>query len=315
MDSKTIAPESVFSFLVLPEDNNIRLDVFAAKQFKNYSRSYFQKIINENGILINGININKSSWIIKENDQLIVTFPKMPEKPDLKVIDKDLGIELLFEHSDFLIVYKPAGVLVHKANSNSAQVSLVDWLLLKFNEISNVGLPERPGIVHRLDLLTSGILIVTRNNFAHMTFSDMFKNRQIKKTYLAIVEGHPETSGSIDYSITRHASGTKMATLKNSRNFRNARESLTHYKTLKYFKDSSLVEVSPVTGRTHQIRVHFSAIGHSLIGDVVYGKKSKLIDRQALHAYSLEFEYEGQKYKFEKEMPEDMKLLVENLSK
>lgn len=311
MNSKTIAPNSVFSFLVPPEDNNIRLDVFAAKQFKSYSRSYFQKIISENGILINGVNINKSSWIVKENDQLIVTFPKMPEKPDLKVIDKDLGIELLFEHSDFLIVYKPAGILVHKANSNSARVSLVDWLLLKFSEISNVGSPERPGIVHRLDLLTSGILIVTRNNFAHMTFSDMFKKRQIKKTYLAIVEGHPETSGTIDYPITRHASGTKMATLKNSRNFRNARESLTNYKTLKYFKDSSLVEVSPVTGRTHQIRVHFAAIGHPLIGDIIYGKKSKLIDRQALHAYSLEFEYEGQKYKFEKELPDDIVKIIE----
>ena len=220
MTSKVISPNSTFPFLVTQEDNNIRLDVFIAKQFSNYSRSYFQKLISDNGVLVKGALITKPSWALKENDAIIVTFPLPKEKADLKAIDTNLGIELVHEHTDFLIVYKPAGVLVHEAHSNSADVSLVDWLLLKFNEISKVGSPERPGIVHRLDMLTSGILVVTRNNFAHMTFGNMFKNRLMRKTYLAVVQGHPQSSGTIDYAITRHGSGTKMATTKNSRNFK-----------------------------------------------------------------------------------------------
>lgn len=308
MKSKVIAPDSKFSITVTDADNNLRLDVFLSKQFESYSRSFFQKLISEDGIVINNILIKKSSHQVKTDDEILVTFPSLKEV-NLKKIESDFGIEVLFEHPDFLIIYKPAGILVHEASSKKDVISLVDWLLHKFKEIAQVGSPERPGIVHRLDMKTSGIMIIPRNNFALAKFGQMFKDRQIKKTYLAIVQGFPEQSGVIDYSIMRHASGHKMTHAKfyNS----NAREANTNYKVLKYLKDSALMEVNPTTGRTHQIRVHFAAIGHPIIGDMLYGKKSKLIERQALHAYSLEFEYEGEKFKFEKNMPEDMMNLLE----
>ncbi len=312
MKSKVIAPNSEFTFSVLQEENNIRLDVFLAKQF-SYSRSFFQKLISDEGILINNALIKKPSYLIKANDEIVVKFPTQKEKRDIKTIEKDMGIEVLYEHPDFLIIYKPAGILVHEVGSKKNEITLVDWLLHKFKDLAQVGASERPGIVHRLDMLTSGLMIIPRNNFTHTLFGNMLKNRQIKKTYLAVVQGHPDESGTIEYGILRHPSGYKMTYSKKYNS--NAREALTHYKVLKYLKDATLVEVHPITGRTHQIRVHFAAIGHPIIGDILYGKKSKLIERQALHSCCLEFEYEGEKFSFKKDMPEDMQKLVKSLTK
>jgi len=318
INTKVMDPGSEFLFTVPEENNNTRLDMYVSKQFSSYSRTYFQKLINENHVLINGTSTTKPGYIVRINDKISVKFPVLPPRPDLKVIDIDLGIELIHEHPDFLIVYKPAGIIVHPVNTKNSVISLVDWLLQKFSEISQVGSPERPGIVHRLDMLTSGLLIVPRNNYALATFSDMFKNRLMNKTYLALVEGYPDKndkSGCINYSIARHPSGSKMMHIKVPRNSNNAREAITNYKVVEYLNNASLVEVKPVTGRTHQIRVHFSAVGNPIIGDVLYGKQSKIINRQALHAYKLEFEYENKQYSFQRDMPEDMLNLLEQLRK
>lgn len=313
-DSKVIAQGSVFDFKVPEADNNSRIDIFVAKQFSSYSRSFFKKLIDDGLVSVNGKAINKVSYPIKTNDDVIVKFPII-EPVEPKVLVESLGVEVVFEHSDFLILYKPAGVLTHAATTSKAG-NLVDWILSKFKDISSVGSPERPGIVHRLDMNTSGLIIITRNNYAHEKFGNMFKDRKIKKTYLAIVEGDPKQEGFIDYPISRHSTGSKMTVVKsNTRGIRGGvREALTNYKTLEYFQGYALVEAKPVTGRTHQIRVHFAAIGHPIVGDSTYGKASKLIDRHALHAYQLEFEYEGQQFVFKKDMPKDFVKLIESIN-
>lgn len=312
--NKIISPNTTFTFNV-EEKGQTRLDTFIAQKFPNYSRTYFKKLIEEERVSLNGAVVTKSGYSIKPGDEVIITFPPAPEIKDIKVIEKDLGVEVLYEHPDFLIISKPAGLMVHKSESQSSAITLVDWLINKFNEISEVGMPERPGIVHRLDMMTSGIMVIPRNNYSLMTFGNMFKERLIQKTYLAVVKGHPDQTGKIDYAIMRHpVHRAKMTHVKKAVKQIGIRNALTYYKVLEYYKDSSLVEVKPVTGRTHQIRVHFTSINHPLIGDDVYGQTSELINRQALHAYSLAFEYEGKSYNFTCEIPEDFKKLIEKSS-
>jgi 23S rRNA pseudouridine1911/1915/1917 synthase len=203
---------------------------------------------------------------------------------------------------------------VHPAKIDSQYITLVDWLVKTFKELSDVGHSDRPGIVHRLDRDTSGIMIVARNNCAHAQISDLFKNRKIQKTYHAVVHGHPEKEGIIDLPITRHPvnRNTMMCTIQKDN--KKARSALTQYKVLEYFESCSLVEVKPTTGRTHQIRVHFSTIGHPLIGDAVYSKASKKIKRHALHATSLTFTFNGKQHSFNCEAPNDFNLLLKKIS-
>lgn len=308
----TLIPHnSTFSIRVPQEKNGIRIDLFLAEQFEGYSRSFFQKAIDTQCVKINNAIITKHSHILKENDVVEVLFPEVKRTPLTKIIDTELGASVLFEHPDFLIVFKPAGLVVHPPSPLHPEVSLVDWLLEHFQEIGTVGYQDRPGIVHRLDKETSGLLIIPRNSISHELFSDKFKNRKIKKTYLAIVEGHPEKTGSIDFPINRDP----FVRTKMSHEAPNGRESLTHYTVLEYFKDSALVQVNPVTGRTHQIRVHFKAIGHPLIGDRTYGHASKLINRHALHATRLEFEYNAEQFDISAPIPDDLKNLIATLKK
>ena len=316
MDRKVIPAGSKFSFVVAEENAGNRIDAFLAEQFMGYSRSYFQKLIESGDILINNKQ-SKPSYKLKSKDIIDVTFPEV-HKVEVKDIKKDLGVELIFEHPDFLIVYKPAGLLVHATDTAKDEVTLVDWLLNKFKDLSTVGSSDRPGIIHRLDQDTSGLLVIARNNYAHTTIGQMFKDRKVNKTYVAVVKGHPDPEGSIDLSIMRHpVYRNKMTYVKTkgklSTKQAKARDALSHYKVIEDFDAHSLVEVKPVTGRTHQIRVHFSGIGHSLVGDKLYGNISKDIGRHALHSKGIEFEYEGKKYSFEKEPPKDFRHLVEKL--
>ena len=221
-----------------------------------------------------------------------------------------MGIRILYEHTDFFIVYKPAGILVHAPTHYSEIPTLVDWLVHECKELASVGYADRPGIVHRLDKDTSGILVVPRNNCAHAYFSRLFAQRLMSKKYLALVHGNPPETGIIDYAITRHP--TQKHKMTHTMGF--GREATTHYQVLEYFADSALVEVHPVTGSTHQIRVHFASIGHPIMGDAVYGTHCESISRQALHAYQLSFIYQDQYYSFWHDMPLDMKNLRNSLA-
>lgn len=308
MESNFIKPSP--TIILTGDDSYQRLDKFISNQLSNYSRSFLQDLITQGYVKVNEIPITKSSFEIKPNDKIEILFPER-EIPTGLDITQDLGIKVLYTHKDFLIIYKPPSIIVHSPSSFSQTVTLVDWLIHHFNEIKTVGSIERPGIVHRLDKDTSGLLIIARNNQAHMIFSNLFKERLISKTYLAIIQGVPATTGLISYKIIRDP----IFKHKMIHSTMAGKDALTYYKLLEIYKDSSLVEVNPVTGRTHQIRVHFSSIGHPLIGDKVYGTTSPLINRQALHAYRLSFMYENIYYSFLSDMPGDMKDLIKQLKK
>jgi len=299
-----------------------RIDKYLCQTIPEYSRSFFQHLIEDGHITINA-NIAKPSSIVKAADEIVVTMPIAPKRPLYTPVNNNLGIEIIHTDEHFFIINKPAKLLVHKTELPTNDPTVVDWLLSNHHELIDVGNSERPGIVHRLDKETSGLLVIARTNYAHMVFGEMFKNRTISKSYLAVVQGHPPTSGSINLSIGRHPTHRKkmttfipdehnLSTTKTiaTRNHMGIRNALTNYTVKKYFADSTLVEVHPVTGRTHQIRVHFAAIGHPLIGDYLYGAPSKLMSRHALHAATLSFNFQDKPFQFKQDEPEDLKGLI-----
>lgn len=305
---------------VTPEQTGQRLDILLSVALPNYSRSFFKNIIAKGQVTLNGQIITKSGYLAKLGDKLEINFPVFNPDSFTKIIP-DLDVKIIFEHIDFLIISKPAGLVVHAPQTGYPGVTLVDWLLSYFKEISSVGSQDRPGIVHRLDMQTSGLMIVPRNNQAHAIFTAMFKDRQIHKTYLALVEGHPAKEGQIDFHIVRHPScRNKMTHVKkadlNQNWAKKARSAQTFYEVITYFDHYSLVALKPITGRTHQIRVHMAAMGHVLVGDTVYGykqvNKMPILARHALHAHKLEFVYQNQIYSFTSDLPADLSNLVLN---
>lgn len=275
-----------------------RLDAALHRMMPEHSRNLFSRLIKEGHVLLNGSRAKPSSSV-KAGDCAEITF-SFPPLPEHKPIPEGCVIPIIAEYEHFLIINKPPHLMVHVPSPRSGAFTVVDWLLAHFKEIKNVGASDRPGIVHRLDKDTSGIMVVPRTPYAHARFGELFRTRAIKKTYLAIAEGHTPRSGSIEYGIDRHPSLGKMI-----HTYAGGRASLTNYQVREYFDQHSLLEVAPVTGRTHQIRVHCAAIGHPLLGDELYGRKSKIMRRQALHAHSLRFVFDGEEYSFSAEPPAD----------
>lgn len=310
MTKALIPPDSKIPLTVDQQAHGKRIDVFLNQMFPTYSRTFFQALIEQRRITINNILVDKPSLRVKQDDIIIVHFPPETQYYAHKERPASIKVDVIFEHPDFLIINKPANLMVHVPSRSSTQYTLVDWLLSHFQEIRQVGMEDRPGIVHRLDKDTSGLIIVPRNNYAHNIFNTMFKNREIHKTYLALVQGHPPAEGTITLPIARDPSNPTRMTYKNI----HGRPAITHFKTLKYFHNAALLELKPITGRTHQLRVHCAAIGHPILGDITYGNKSKLIDRQALHATCLQFVYEQTPYTFCTQPPEDFQRAQELLA-
>ncbi len=309
-----IEPNSRFSFTISENSVRIRLDVYIAQQFSQYSRSFFRRLIGQGWIKINNIVANKQGTWLKIDDIVTIQFPPKRIIKPTSIDQLDTGIHTIYKHEHFLIIFKPVNLLVHPPSVNSTEATLVDWLVVKYKEIQAVGYASRPGIVHRLDKDTSGIIVIPRTNYAYTIFAQLFKNRSINKTYYALVEGHPEKKGSIDLPIGRDPiTRTKMKAFSQNNlscTTKKIRSAITHYKVIKYFDKHSLIKVTPITGRTHQIRVHCTAIGHPIVGDVVYGKKSSLIKRQALHAQKLSFTFNNKSYTFSSNFPDDFKNAV-----
>lgn len=289
--------------------NAERIDIFLSKYFEKFSRSFFAKLIDNKKIKVNQKIVAKGGFIIKSGDILEIEFPEARDVIIAHQIDKSLGIKIIYEHEHFLIVFKPAGMIIHPASSFSKEMTLSDWLVDKFKELKGVGFSNRPSIVHRLDKDTSGLVIVARTNYAHAIFTKLFKDRLIEKYYLAIVNGIVIKDGFVDSAIQRdNFIKTKMVCHPFI-----GRPSKTFYEVLETFGSYTFLLIKPVTGRTHQIRVHLKSIGFPIIGDAVYYKKSEIIKRQALHAYKLSFEFDNKSFVFWHNLPLDMQQALANL--
>ncbi len=313
-----VQPNSTHLLQVTEQEQGSRLDMFITGRFPAYSRSFFQKIIESEHVSVNGRMVAKQGVSLKNNDVVSVFFPGEPKKT-YHPIHTPLEVKVLFEHEHFLIIEKPAGLNVHRPATQSTEISLVDWLLHHYETIATVGYNDRPGIVHRLDKDTSGIMIIARTKYAHAYFARQFNERTITKTYLAVVQGHPQSTGEVDAAIARHPHNRKkmMAVTQttSTRSLGTIRQAHSAYRVVDYFSQHSLVEVKPRTGRTHQIRVHLAHLGHHIVGDKLYGSASALINRQALHAHALAFSFGDQFYEFKSELPNDIKNLLEQAKK
>jgi len=287
-----------------PKWYDTRLDKFLSQQFADYSRSYFQEAISSGLVIVNNKAMTKSSYKIQENDRL--NFPLKDLSYNLKPTPVDF--DTIYKGDDFAIINKPAGLVVHHSLSNKDGITLVNGLLHRFDQLDSFKDKSRAGIVHRLDKDTSGLMIIALNPKAHESIKEMLKERKISKTYLAVTEGKPKTEGQIDLPVGRDPFAPHKMTTSGIY----AKDALSLYKTTKYYDNYALVEVKIITGRTHQIRVHFSSIGHPVLGDIVYGQPSNKISRQALHSHKLEFDYDGKAYSFTSPLPKDIKKLLES---
>ena len=308
------------------EDNitPIRIDLFLESKLEDKSRSQIQKLIQQGHILVNQKPIKKN-YILEPNDDIIITFPE-PTTQLITPISKPLTI--VFEDDDILVIEKPANLSVHQDINQHQKETLINLLIGNNIKLSSLGGIHRPGIVHRLDKDTSGLLIIAKNDQSHHHLQKQFANKQVQKTYLTLVLNKPETnSGTINAPIIRDKVDRKKMSISNDPK---ARQSTTHFKTINTFKLPSkttqlfsLLEVNIETGRTHQIRVHMNSIKHPVIGDTKYGShKINLIfqelglNRQFLHAHKLIFTHPKteKEMQFTSPLSPDLQLILEKLT-
>ncbi|MDP4093696.1 MAG: RluA family pseudouridine synthase [Bacillota bacterium] len=292
------------------DESGTRIDTWLAVKIKEFSRSYIQKLIDDGMVKVNNSAV-KSNYKLKISDRVTVQVPE-PKKLDVK--PEEIDIKILFEDDDIIVVDKPKGMVVHPAAGNYTGTLVNALMNYCGDRLSDINGVIRPGIVHRIDKDTSGVLVVAKSNRAHEVLSEKLKTHDINRKYISVVEGiiHEE-SGKIDAPIGRHPVERK----KMAVNLRNGRTAVTHFKVLERFKNTTYVEVTLETGRTHQIRVHMSYIGHPVVGDTVYGRKKQKYDLngQALHAKLLGFEHPitGEYLEFESEIPEYFERLLSEL--
>ena len=272
-----------FELQITDEENGIRLDSYLANCLDGVSRSYLQKLIGEQLILVNQ-KTAKANYKVKTGDTLLV---QIPEAAPIDILPEPMDLTIVYEDSDLLVVNKPAGLVVHPAHGHYSG-TLVNGLLAHCTDLSGINGKMRPGIVHRIDKDTSGLLMIAKNDLAHQHLAAQLKEHSIKRAYYALVQGViSEPAGLVDAPIGRHETDRKKmaVTLKNSK------EARTHYYVKERFSRHTFIECRLETGRTHQIRVHMAYLGHPLVGDPLYGTRKNNLDfpGQALHAYALGF--------------------------
>ncbi|NLK08293.1 MAG: RluA family pseudouridine synthase [Firmicutes bacterium] len=287
-----------------------RLDHFITNEISEYSRSFLRRLLDQGLITVNGHSV-KAGYKLRTGESVHIIIP--PTK-GLSVEPEDILLDVVYEDADIIVVNKPAGMVVHPAFGNPGG-TLVNALKAHTSDLSDIGGAHRPGIIHRLDKDTSGVMVTAKNNYAHMAIAQQIKERQAERWYLALVFGNiVRNEGTVDAPIARHpVNRKKMAVCEGGRNAR------THYYVRERFGDYTLVECRLETGRTHQIRVHLSYIRHPLVGDLVYGpKRNKLnLKRQALHAYRLGLYHPRQQkfVEFEAPLPQDINNALKMLEK
>ena len=296
-------------YIITEDDKNKRLDMYIASLNLDISRSLAQKKIQNEEVLVNGQKA-KESYKLKEND-IVEIFIVEPKETELKA--EDIPLNIIYEDNDIVVINKEKGMVVHPGNGN-LEGTLVNAVLNHCKgTLSGIGGEIRPGIVHRLDKDTSGLIIVAKNDKAHINLSEQIKNREVKKIYTALVRGIiPENEATINMPIGRsNVDRKKMAVRKDGK------EAITHVKVEKRYNGYTLIKVKIDTGRTHQIRVHMAQIGYPVIGDEVYsnGKNEFNVHGQMLHSTILEFKHPitGEKMHLETELPEYFKNILKIL--
>jgi len=302
-------------------DHGKRLDLFLAEHLPEQSRSQIQRYIREGYVLLNAAPA-KGGTKVKEGD--LIT-ERIPAPTASEVLPEEIPIPLLYEDKDIVVVNKPAGMVVHPAGRVRSG-TVVNALLFHVQDLQGVGGVLRPGIVHRLDKGTSGVMVVAKNDRAHEALVNQFKEREVKKIYLALVYGKVEgAEGAITAPMGRHPTDRKRFSVRT----RQPKEALTQWLVQERFEGITFVQVAPKTGRTHQIRVHMSSINHPLVGDPLYAKKRRLaqiedprlrarieaLGRQALHAFLIAFRHPatGKTVEFTAPLPADIENILEVL--
>ncbi len=288
-----------------------RLDKFLAAMLPEMSRSRLQSLIRDGKVMVNQLPVVKTGFLLVEADAVDI---QIPEAQPVDLIAENIPLDIVFENADLVVINKPAGMVVHPAPGHSSG-TLVHAALGNFDDFSGIGGEIRPGIVHRLDKETSGLIMVAKNDQTLNWLQDQFRMRKVEKIYLALVDGRPPSpAGRIEAAIARDpAHRKKMAVVSDGR----GRASVTEYKTLKEFKSHTLVEARLLTGRTHQIRLHMAFLNCPVVGDLVYGKKSPTleINRHFLHATRLKILLPGEEKarEFQAPLPDELQNILNSL--
>lgn len=297
--------------LVVNDNANIRIDKYISDNISELSRSYIQQLISDKSVLVNG-NPCKSNYKIKENDIIDIVYE---EPKELDVIPENIPLDIVYEDDSIIIVNKPKNMVVHPSAGHESG-TLVNALLYHCKDsLSSINGVIRPGIVHRIDMNTTGLLVICKNDNAHKILAEQLKEHSITRKYHAICYGIIKEDGTVNAPIGRHPVDRKKMAI----NHKNGRDAITHYKVLKHFsKGYTYIECSLETGRTHQIRVHMASIGHPILGDDVYGPqktKIKNLTGQTLHAKTLGFIHpDTNKYvEFDSPLPDYFQQLIDSL--
>lgn len=297
--------------LYVGEDDSERLDYYLAMELDEMSRTYVQKLIKDGNVTVDGKS-RKPSYLVKEGESILAMIP---EAEPLKIKAENLPIDIVYQDESLAVINKEQGMVVHPAPGNY-EGTLVNGLLYHLDSLSSINGVIRPGIVHRLDKDTSGLLVVAKTDIAHRTLSNELKDHKIVREYIALLHGRlKEEAGTIDAPIGRDPSNRKKMAVV----YKNSKSAITHFQAIKYYDKYTLVKVRLETGRTHQIRVHFSNIGHPVVGDPVYsnGKNEFGIAVQLLHAGRIEFTHpiSSMRLEFEASLPELFKGILSKLDR
>lgn len=289
---------------------NVRLDAYIASKQSDLSRSNIQKLIDSGDILVNN-SIKKMSYKVQEGDVIQIN---VPEAREANIKPENIPIDIIYQDNDIIVVNKPKGLVVHPADGNPDGTLVNAIIAICKDGLSGIGGELRPGIVHRLDKDTSGLLIVAKNDKAHRLMSEQIKNREVRKIYIALVKGVvSENEATIDMPIGRSTKDRKKMAVR-----KDGKEAVTHFRVLKRYPSYTLLEVKIDTGRTHQIRVHMAEIGHPVVGDMVYssGKNEFGVEGQMLHAKSLDFKHPitGKQMHLEAPLPKYFEDVLDKLS-
>ncbi len=300
----------VHNLYVAGADAGKRLDVYVTEAIPGLSRSYVQKLIGQGMVQVNAKEA-KANYRLREGDEVCVSVPP-PVK--LEILPEAIPLDIYYEDNDLIVVNKPRGMVVHPAEGNYAG-TLVNALLYHCRDLSGINGVLRPGIVHRIDKDTSGLLVAAKNDFAHEGLAAQLKEHSVTRGYIALVHGAVKHDrGTVDAPIGRHpVERQKMAV-----NYRNGKRAVTHYRVLERLGNYTLLLLRLETGRTHQIRVHMSYTGHPLVGDTRYGpaKAHFGLEGQFLHAYLLGFKHprSGVYMEFTAPLPEELEVIIEKLT-